>query len=227
MASKKKVILLVDDDIDMINYLKKLLLNIGHEVHSATTLKEAQRKFKDIYPHLIFLDINLEDENGFQFIEYVRNIDLYKRIKIIMISSLTSKKALAVSKQYETDGYLVKPINNDILMKTIRKIMPSLELPTAKYLKPEFRGLMGKLLGSLTKISEVKLTLRSKVKFTSKQKLKLDSNFIKKLDLGHAQFIIQPPSRDVSTGTYDTEVQLIGLNDSDLREIRKIKTKKD
>ena len=143
-----------------------------------------------------------------------------------MISSLTSKKALAVSKEHDTDGYLVKPINNDILMKTIRKIQPSLDFPTAKNLKPSFTGVMAKLLGNLIKISEVKLTLRSKVKFLEKQKINLDSKFIKKLDLEQAQFIIQGQSKDVSTGVYDTDVQLIGLNDADLREIRKIKTKK-
>ena len=226
MTSKKKVILVIDDDTDILNYFKKLLENVGHEVHLAQNLDSGYKKLTTIYPHLVFLDINIEDENGFTFIDKIRKLDPFRRIKIIMISSLTSKKALNVSKEYNTDGYLVKPINNDILMKTIKKISPSLGFPEARKLEGSFSGVMCKLIGSITKISEVKFNLRSKVKFNEKQKLKIDSNFLSKLEIDHAQFIIQKPSVDVSPGIYDTAVQMIGLNDNDLKEIRKIKTKK-
>ncbi len=226
MAVKSKVILLIDDDLDMLNYLRKLLENVGHTIHTAQDLKTAQHKLTTVFPHLVLLDINIEDENGFTFIDEIRKVDPYKRIKIIMISSLSSKKALATSKNYETDGYLVKPVNNDILLTTMKKISPNLGFPEANKLERNFAGVMCKLIGNITKISEVKLTFRSKVKFTEKQKLNLNSAFIDKLEIDHAQFIIQKPSIDVSPGVYDTEAQIIGLNDNDLKEIRKIKTKK-
>ena len=223
MSSKNKVILIVDDDVDVLNYLKTLLENVGHEVHVARDLSSARATLTTVYPHLVFLDINIEDENGFSFISDIKKIDPYKRIKIIMISSLTSKKALAVSQQYGTDGYLVKPINNDILLTTMKKIGPSCKFPDAKNLEPKFSGIMCKLLGTITSISEVNVTLRSKVKFQEKQKINLECEFIDKLELNHAQFIINPPSTDISPGVYDTEIQMVGLNDNDLKEIRKIK----
>lgn len=226
MSSKSKVILIVDDDVDVLNYLKTLLENVGHEVHIAKNLSSARDTLTKVYPHLVFLDINIEDENGFSFIHDISNIDPYHRIKIIIISSLTSKKALSMSQKYRTDGYLVKPINNDILLTTMKKINQSCNFHNAKNFDPKFSGVISKLLGTVTDISETNITLRSKVKFQEKQKINLECDFINELNLNHAHFIISPPSTDVTPGVYDTEIQMLGLNDNDLKEVRKLKATK-
>lgn len=226
MAKKNKVILIVDDDPDMRVYLRKLLESLGHEVHEAGNSRTALKVIGDITPHLILLDINLDDESGFNMIGQIRMIDPYNRIKILMISSLSSKKAIDLSKKLGTDGYLIKPINNATLNTTLKKMMPELNFPNATNIEDKYANLTAKFLGQLTKISEVSVILRSKIKFQEKRKIQIDNIFLKKYDLTNAQLIIQEFSKDVTTGTYDTRIQLIGLNESNLKSIRKLNTRK-
>ncbi|EQC43997.1 response regulator [Bacteriovorax sp. Seq25_V] len=223
---KSKSILIIDDDPDMRVYLRKLLEGMGHEVHEAEDSLSAEKKLTAIYPHLILLDINLENENGFNFISQVRKIDPHRRIKVIMISSLSSKKAIELSQRIGTNGYLIKPINNNILMTTMKKIMPDLDLLEATIVDQNTSRLTAKCMGQVTKISEVELVLRSKIKFSEKMKLNISSKFLKKIEIDRAQFVIHRPSRDVQPGIYDTDVSIVGLKEKDLKGIRSLKTKK-
>jgi CheY-like chemotaxis protein len=226
MPRKNKVILIVDDDPDMRVYLRKLLEGLGHEVHEAGNSRTALKIIDDITPHLILLDINLDDESGFNMIGQIRMIDPYNRIKILMISSLSSKKAIDLSQKLGTDGYLIKPINNTTLSTTLKKMLPDLVFPDATNIEDKYSNLMAKFLGQLTKISEVSVILRSKIKFQEKRKIQIENLFLRKYDLMNAQLIIQEYSKDVTTGTYDTRIQLIGLNDNNLKSIRKLNTRK-
>ncbi len=223
---KSKTILIIDDDPDMRAYLRKLLEGMGHEVHEAQDSHTAEKKLAEVFPHLILLDINLENENGFHFISQVRMIDPHRRIKIIMISSMSSKKAIELSQKIGTHGYLIKPINNNILMTTMKKIMPELDFPEAKNLDISFNKLTARCSGQVIKISEIELVLRSKIKFTEKMKLLIQSQFLKKIDIDRAQFIIHQMSKDVQPGIYDTYVSVVGLKEKDLKGIRSLKTKK-
>lgn len=224
---KNKTILIIDDDQDIRVYLRKILEGMGHIVFEAENSVEGMKIVSTIYPHLILLDINLENENGFHFISQVRMIDPAMRIKIVMISSSTSKKAIELSQRVGTNGYLVKPINNNILLSTLKKLMPEMDLPELKVINREQRvSFMVSIFAQIIKISEVALVIRSKVKFNDRAKLILSGIFLKKLEIDRAQFIMKDQSIDVSPGVYDTKVYIAGLKEEDLKKIRKLNTKK-
>lgn len=224
---KNKTILIVDDDVDLRIYLRKILEGMGHEVFEAETLKKAREVVEEIYPHLILLDINLENENGFNFITQLRQLDPNMRIKIIMISSSTSKKIIEFSQKVGSSSYLVKPINNNILLTTLKKLIPEMDLPEIRVIdKPNNETFMSKIFGQIIKISEVALILRSKVKFNDRTKILIKGNFLKKIEIDRAQFILKDQSIDVSPGVYDTKIYIAGLKEEDLKKIRKLNTKK-
>lgn len=223
---KNKVILVVDDDEDMRKYLRKMLEGMGHEVHTAEDSDGAIQKISQVIPHLILLDINLHEENGFNIVGQVRMLDPYKRIKIIMISSLSSKKPIELSKKVGADGYLIKPINNQTLLTTLKKMAPDLEFPQAINLDDKYSFLMAKCRGQIIKISEIALILRSKIKFKQKHKIQIECVFLQKNDLKQVQYIINNESVDISPGIYDTNIQMVGLSDDNQQTIRKMKTRK-
>lgn len=224
---KNKTILIVDDDPDMRSYLRKILEGMGHDVFEAENPKQAEQIISEVYPHLILLDINLDNENGFHLISQIRMIDPYKRIKIVMITSTASKKAIELSQKAGVDGFLVKPINNNILLSTLKKLSPEMDFPEVKVFgKLDQTTFMITIFAQLIKISEVALILRSKVKFNDRMKLFVTSKFLKKIEIDRAQFIIKDQSLDVSPGVYDTKVYMVGLKEADLKNIRKLNTKK-
>lgn len=224
---KNKTVLIIDDDQDMRVYLRKILEGMGHIVLEAPNSVEGMKLVSTIYPHLILLDINLENENGFHFISQVRMIDPAMRIKIVMISSSTSKKAIELSQRVGTNGYLVKPINNNILLTTLKKLMPEMDLPEVKFKNNETKmSFMVSIFAQIIKISEVALILRSKVKFNDRSKIILKGNYLKKIEIDRVQFIMKDQSLDVSPGVYDTKIYMAGLKEEDLKKIRKLNTKK-
>lgn len=224
---KNKTVLIIDDDQDMRVYLRKILEGMGHIVLEAENSNEGIKIVSTLYPHLILLDINLENENGFHFISQVRMIDPAMRIKIVMISSSTSKKAIELSQKVGTNGYLVKPINNNILLSTLKKLMPEMDLPEVKVINNETKmSFMVSIFAQIIKISEVALILRSKVKFNDRAKIIIKGNYLKKLEIDRVQFIMKDQSLDVSPGVYDTKIYMAGLKEDDLKKIRKLNTKK-
>lgn len=226
-TSKSKSILIVDDDPDLRVFFRKLLENMGHEVFEASNTTDAANLVEKVVPHLILLDINLDEEKGFILLDKLKQIDPYRRIKVIMISASTAKKDIANSKLYGVHGYLVKPVTNNQLVTLMKKIQHQLSFPT--YRIPDGKAdlhVKAKCFGQLVKVNELSFKFASKVKFNAQHKLECSSSFFAKHNIKHAQFTIFFPSVSITPGLYETRVQFIGLSDKDMVTIRKVKTKK-
>lgn len=67
-------ILVVDDDPDIVESLKLVLVSAGYEVEAAASVKEAFDKLENYQPNLILLDIMMPDgTEGFHFVWRLRN----------------------------------------------------------------------------------------------------------------------------------------------------------
>ncbi len=119
---KQKTILIVDDDIEMINLLKKILVGAGHRVLSALSPQEARPLLGEI-PHVIITDLHMEPENGFQFIQELRSQKIYTPIPILVLSALNDfesvKKAIALG----VSDYVIKPLQPPVLLRKLKKVM--------------------------------------------------------------------------------------------------------
>jgi DNA-binding NtrC family response regulator len=220
--NKGKTILVIDDDEDLREFLKKIFNNMGHLVIQATNLFEAEILMSYYYPHMIMIDINLEQSNGFEFVSKVRKIDPYKRIQIFMMSTKLGNKSEQYVKQLDLD-FLQKPITNNVLLTTMKKFAAKLDLQHTKKIPHELIQIKMRCLGELTKISETTVILESNVKFYSKINLKIENNkFLKRLNMERIQFIADKPSGDSSGGMYPTPLIMIGLKEADYVNIRKL-----
>jgi len=71
-----------------------------------------ENNFED-YPHIIFLDINMPDMNGFEFLEKLENFpeSLTENIVVIIVSSSDDPYDLQIAKsQTSIKHYLKKPV---------------------------------------------------------------------------------------------------------------------
>ncbi len=110
--------IIVDDEMlpreDLIEILKRF--SAIKVVGEASNLEEARELIKIDKPDLIFLDIKLRGENGFELLP-----DIPKDVKIVFVTAYDTfaVKAFEVNAQ----DYIMKPVNPDRLAQTIDRII--------------------------------------------------------------------------------------------------------
>lgn len=90
--SKKTTILIVDDMPDNRLIIKIALKNENYNFIEAENGEVALQKAKECNPDVILLDAIMPIMNGYEFTRELRKIEKFKRIPILMITSLNEKK---------------------------------------------------------------------------------------------------------------------------------------
>jgi two-component system, LytTR family, response regulator len=117
LGEKIKVII-VDDEYPAREMLDKLIKNFCKDldvIGKASSVKEAKEIIEEKNPDLVFLDINMPVETGFDLLA-----ELPERDFLVVITSAYSEFGVQAIKAEVLD-YLLKPINIDELKKVAEK----------------------------------------------------------------------------------------------------------
>jgi len=111
------MILIVDDKIENITALKKILELHHFVVDTALSGQEALRKILKHPYQLIILDVQMPEMDGFEVAEAISGFSKTSDIPIIFLSAVNISKDF-IMKGYDSGGhdYLVKPFDPDILI---------------------------------------------------------------------------------------------------------------
>ena len=117
---EKPRILLVDDDKNTANGLRKILLQDGYDTSCTYTGKEASNLIETEHFDIVITDMKLPDISGFSIIEKVKkeNID----IAVVMITAFSSIQTAIDAMKKGADDYLTKPVNIEELELILKKI---------------------------------------------------------------------------------------------------------
>lgn len=121
--SKKKIILVVEDDTNVQSIYRNLLTKEGYDVTITSTVDQACTALENESIDLVLLDIMLPGgKNGFDFLEIARKGDLIKKTPIIVLSNLDKDEN--VSQDMEIVEWLVKAnISAQEVVEKINKIL--------------------------------------------------------------------------------------------------------
>lgn len=101
-------IAIADDEVDMRDYLARILPRLGYEVVSAATNgKELIAQCHELHPDLVITDIRMPEMDG---IDAAVAISREQSIPIILISAFHDPKLIERAEQDHVLAYLVKPI---------------------------------------------------------------------------------------------------------------------
>jgi len=116
----KPRILLVDDDKNTADGLKKILLQDGYDTGCTYTGKEALDLIEAEHFDIVITDMKLPDISGFSIIEKVKkkNVD----IAVVMITAFSSIQTAIDAMKKGADDYLTKPVNIEELELILKKI---------------------------------------------------------------------------------------------------------
>ena len=118
-------ILVVDDDESIRKVLATILEEKGYLVDTAENGKEAIEKSKKRFYNLALLDIRLPDMEGTELLTAMKETTP-KMVKIIMTGYPSLKNAIeAVNKG--ADAYMLKPLNMDNTLHTIKEHLKNQE----------------------------------------------------------------------------------------------------
>ena len=125
---KRFVILLVDDEERIINFLKTKLKLLSYEVILASNGVEALEQIRAQEPDLVVLDVMMPKKDGF---ETVKELRTFSQVPVIMLSARGDDSDRIKGLGLGADDYIAKPFNPDELVariEAIRRRLSSLEL---------------------------------------------------------------------------------------------------
>ena len=116
LARQSSRILVVDDNVDTVNGLSKLLTLLGHQVAIAYDGTSALEVARTHNPEVILLDIGLPRMNGYQVVKQLRQEPCCKTSLIIAVSGYGQEEDVRKSREAGFDHHLVKPVEFDELL---------------------------------------------------------------------------------------------------------------
>jgi CheY-like chemotaxis protein len=114
-------ILLVDDDRQVVRYLKKALEEDGYQVTGTTSIKQALAVIEERMPDVLVLDLNMPEPDGFDFLNNERSKFPY--LRIIAISGYFDGALLEAARILGAVATLPKPVTAEALAAKIREVL--------------------------------------------------------------------------------------------------------
>ncbi|HBG60527.1 MAG: hypothetical protein A2Y03_09895 [Omnitrophica WOR_2 bacterium GWF2_38_59] len=122
-GSKKKI-LIVDDDKNMSNSIKRVLARIDNfEIDIARDGFDAGRKMLLFRPDIVLLDIRMPGMDGYEVAKRIKDVPENANVKIIAISAFFDDDGRERIKSLDVDCCLDKPFNEDLLVEKINSLI--------------------------------------------------------------------------------------------------------
>jgi two-component system OmpR family response regulator len=113
-------VLIIDDEPDICFLFDRILHKRNLKTGYAYNLAEAARAMYADTPSLVFLDNNLPDGQGIDFIPYLKLH--YPDTRVIVVTANDTPYDKKRAFQRGADGFLSKPLSLDLINRTLDKI---------------------------------------------------------------------------------------------------------
>jgi twitching motility two-component system response regulator PilH len=114
-----KTVLIVDDSAVERYHLGALLRGKGYTVLEAVDGQEALSKAKLSPPDLVLMDVVMPGASGFQITRQISKDEVLSLVPVIMCTGKDSETDKVWGMRQGAKGYLIKPIQADLLFKAI------------------------------------------------------------------------------------------------------------
>jgi PAS domain S-box-containing protein len=107
--SQPATVMVVEDDIETQEIIRRLLENAGIQVMVAENGRVALERLAESQPGLILLDLMMPEMDGFQFVDHVRQHEAWRAIPIVVVTA----KDLTAEDRLRLNGYVTEIIQKD------------------------------------------------------------------------------------------------------------------
>lgn len=123
MDYSKYKILLVDDEIDVLEFLSYNLKKEGFIVETATNGRDAITKATEVLPHLIVLDVMMPGMDGMETCEEIKKIPTLKSAFVVFLTARGEDYSQISGFDAGADDYVTKPIKPKLLVSRLKALL--------------------------------------------------------------------------------------------------------
>lgn len=102
-------VLVVDDELDVRDYLRTILNDEGFEVHTVEDGDGVIESLKKMPPDIILLDYKMPNLSGVDVIRFLKAHQVYNHIPIIMVTGIDGEDEKVQALELGADDYIIKP----------------------------------------------------------------------------------------------------------------------
>ncbi len=117
MQNRKKKVLVVDDEPDILECLQIILGEEGYSVETTEKAEDVEQLQDGCLPDLILLDVLLSGKNGREMVKHLKSQEETRRIPVIMFSAHPGVEKTA--RQAGAEDFVAKPFEIDELLAKI------------------------------------------------------------------------------------------------------------
>lgn len=113
-------LLLVDDDVDIVEFLSYNLKTEGFNIYTAYNGVEALKVALNVNPQVVILDIMMPEMDGIETCMKLREMPLMKNSLILFFSARGEDYSLIAGYEAGGDDYIQKPIKPKVLISRLK-----------------------------------------------------------------------------------------------------------
>ena len=144
-------ILYLEDDENLLKHTSDILEDFVSNIYGVKNTIDAMKILLEKKVDVIISDILLENENGINFLKYIKSKDI--QIPAILTTAHTDTNYLIESIKLKVENYLLKPINIDELLNSLYDVI----LPKIQEKEIKKNSNIIKTIGAITDSKQVEI----------------------------------------------------------------------
>ena len=121
----KKVVMIVEDEVDLVDMLKFQFMAQGYHVVVAYNGAEGLGKLNNVKPDIIILDLNMPKLGGVEFCQRIQTPDRKFKYPVLILTARANTES--IFKDYPVDGFMIKPFKIEQLLLEVERILKGKE----------------------------------------------------------------------------------------------------
>jgi CheY-like chemotaxis protein len=121
MTEDKKTVVCIEDEPDMIDFIKFILERRGFTLIGAVGGREGLNTVRQVKPDVVLLDLMMPEMDGWEVHRRLNADDDLKNIPVIAITALAPGTHMAQGLQ--VDDYVTKPFLPQELVQSVNKVL--------------------------------------------------------------------------------------------------------
>ena len=130
-------VLIVDDEADILEFIRYNLKKEGYEVYTASDGLEALKVAAEVSPHLVLLDVMMPNMDGMETCRQLRKMPQTEDAVIAFLTARAEDYSQVAGFDAGADDYIAKPVRPNVLVSRIRALLKRVDSGAAAALETQ------------------------------------------------------------------------------------------